>query len=143
MNDILFCPKMSKRYSFKSNDIQRYSEISNNIQRYPNGENSQMLRGYQAGCESQRLHRVQGGQAQVRGPDLRQTPTPPTPPQPPPTTTPTPPTPPPRLTGAQQPHPAGRSLHRPPALGAGAGAARGWREGVVKRLLARPKADAD
>jgi hypothetical protein len=43
----------------------------------------------------------------------------------------------------QQPHLAGRSLHWPPALGAGAGAARGGREGVVKRLLARPKADAD
>ncbi len=45
--------------------------------------------------------------------------------------------------GAQQQQQAGRSIHRPPALGAGAGAARGGREGVVKRLLARPKADAD
>ncbi len=53
------------------------------------------------------------------------------------------PTPPPCQTGAQQPHPAGRSLYLPPALGAEAGLARGWQEGVVKRLLARPKADAD
>jgi hypothetical protein len=101
-----------------------------------------LLRGYQVGCERQRLHQVQGGQAQIRGPDLRQTPTQPT--QSPPTTTTTPmqPAPTPHWTGAQQPHPAGRSLHWPPALGAGAGAARGGREGVVKRLLARPKADA-
>ncbi len=101
-----------------------------------------LLRGYQEGCERQLLHQVQGGQAQVRGPDLRQTPTPPTRRPPPTTTPPTPPTPPPRWTGAQQ-HPAERSIHRHPALGAGAGAARGGREGVVKRLLARPKADAD
>ena len=37
-------------------------------------------------------------------------------------------------------HPAGRSLHRPPALGARAGAARGW---VPEEVLARPKADTD
>ncbi len=42
-----------------------------------------LLRGDQGGCERQRLHQVLGGQAQVRGPDLRQTPTPPTPPTPP------------------------------------------------------------
>ncbi len=40
----------------------------------------------------------------------------------------------PHLTGVQQQHLAGRSLHRTPALGAGAGVARGWQEGVVKRL---------
>jgi hypothetical protein len=74
---------------------------------------------------------------------LRQTPTPLLPPQLTTTTTPMQPTPPPRRTWAQQPHPAGRSLHWPPALGAGAGAARGGWEGVVKGLLARPKADAD
>jgi hypothetical protein len=45
-------------------------------------------------------------------------------------------------TEARQPHPAGRSLHRPPALGARAGATRGGREGMVKRLP-KPKADAD
>jgi hypothetical protein len=43
--------------------------------------------------------------------------------------------------GAEQ-HPAGKSLLRPPAL-PGAGAARGGREGVLNRLLARPQADAD
>jgi hypothetical protein len=39
----------------------------------------------------------------------------------------------------------GRSLHRPPALGARAwaGAARGGREWVVLKRLPRPKADAD
>ncbi len=41
---------------------------------------------------------------------------------------------------ARHPHPAGRSLHRPPALGARAGAARG---GVPEEVLARPKADTD
>ncbi len=45
-------------------------------------------------------------------------------------------------TGARQPHQAGRSLQRPPALGARAGATKGGREGVVKRIP-RPKADAD
>jgi hypothetical protein len=44
--------------------------------------------------------------------------------------------------GAEQ-HPAGTSLLLPPALRPRAGAARGGREGVVKRLLARPQADAD
>jgi hypothetical protein len=39
-----------------------------------------LLREDQEGCECQRLHQVLGGQAQVRGPDLRQTPTQPTPP---------------------------------------------------------------
>ena len=33
-----------------------------------------LLREDQGGCERQRLHQVLGGQAQVRGPDLRQTP---------------------------------------------------------------------
>ena len=47
------------------------------------------------------------------------------------------------LNGGAEPHPAGKSLLRPPALLPGAGAARGWREGVLKRLLARPQADAD
>jgi hypothetical protein len=37
-------------------------------------------------------------------------------------------------------HPAGRSLHRPPALGAREGAARG---GVPEEVLARPKAETD
>jgi hypothetical protein len=53
------------------------------------------LREDQGGCERQRLHQVLGGQAQVRGHDLRQTPTPPTPP------TPTPPPSLPRRTGAR------------------------------------------
>ena len=54
-----------------------------------------------------------------------------------------PPPPQPRWTGARHPHPAGRSLLRPPALGARAGAARGrGGQGVVTRL-ASPKADAD
>ncbi len=44
--------------------------------------------------------------------------------------------------GAEQ-HPAGTSLLRPPALRSRAGAARGGRERVVKRLLARPQADAN
>ena len=44
--------------------------------------------------------------------------------------------------GAEQ-HPSGTSLLRPPALRPWAGAARGGREGVVIRLLARPRADAD
>jgi hypothetical protein len=48
---------------------------------------------------------------------------------------------PPRRTGARQPHPAGRSLHRPPALGARAGAARRGGAGGVESLP-RPKADA-
>ncbi len=42
LQDILFCPKISKRYPFISNNIQRYPEISRDIQRYPNGANSQM-----------------------------------------------------------------------------------------------------
>ncbi len=100
-----------------------------------------LLREDQGGCERQRLHQVLGGEAQVRGQDLRQTPTPPTLPTPP---TPTPPPPLPRRTGALQPHPTGRGLLRPSALGARAGAARrGRREGVVKRLLARPRAETD
>ena len=68
-----------------------------------------------------------------------------TPPPPPPTPTLMPPPPPPRQTGApaRHPHPAGRSVHRPPALGARAGAARGGGQGVPERVLARPKADAD
>jgi hypothetical protein len=37
-----------------------------------------LLLGYQASCERQRLHQVQGGQKQVRGPYLSQTLTPPT-----------------------------------------------------------------
>ena len=45
--------------------------------------------------------------------------------------------------GGAEPHPAGKSLLRPPALLPGAGAARGGREGVLKRLLTRPQADAD
>ena len=44
--------------------------------------------------------------------------------------------------GAEQ-HPAGTSLLLPPALRPRAGAARGGREGVLKRLLARPQANAD
>ncbi len=44
---------------------------------------------------------------------------------------------------ARHPHQAGRSLHRPPALGARAGTARGGVQGVPERVLARPKADAD
>jgi hypothetical protein len=102
-----------------------------------------LLRGDQGGCERQLLHQVLGIQAQVRGPDLHQTPTQPTQPTLPTLPTPTPPPPLPRLTGAQQPHPTGRGFLRPPALGARAGAARrGRREGVVERL-ARPRADAD
>ena len=71
-----------------------------------------------------------------------------TPPPPPPTPTLMPPPPPPRQTGARRrgtlgPHPAGRSVHRPPALGARAGAARGGGQGVPERVLARPKADAN
>ena len=42
LKDILFCPKISKRYPFISFHIQRYPDISNHIQRYPNGANSQM-----------------------------------------------------------------------------------------------------
>ncbi len=42
LKDILFCPKISKRYPFISNNIQWYPEISNDIQRYPDGANSQM-----------------------------------------------------------------------------------------------------
>ncbi len=99
-----------------------------------------LLRADQGGCERQRLHQVLGGQEQVRGPDLRQTPTPPTPATPP---TPTQPPPLPRRTGARQQHLTGRGLLRSPALGARAGAARrGRQEGVVERL-ARPRADAD
>ena len=45
--------------------------------------------------------------------------------------------------GGAEPQPAGKSLLRPPALQPRAGAARGGLEGVVKRLLARPQADAD
>ncbi len=45
--------------------------------------------------------------------------------------------------GGAEPHLAGRSLLLPPALGPRAWAARGRREGVVKRLLARPQADAN
>ena len=45
--------------------------------------------------------------------------------------------------GGAEPHPAGKSLLQPPALLPGAGAARGGREGVLKRLLARPQANAD
>ncbi len=45
--------------------------------------------------------------------------------------------------GGAKPHPAGKSLLRLPALRPGAGAARGGQEGVVKRLLARPQANAD
>ena len=45
--------------------------------------------------------------------------------------------------GGAEPHPAGKSLLLPPALLPGAGAARGGREGVLKRLLARPQANAD
>ena len=45
--------------------------------------------------------------------------------------------------GGAEPHQAGTSLLRPPALQPRAGAARGGLEGVVKRLLARPQADAD
>jgi hypothetical protein len=45
--------------------------------------------------------------------------------------------------GGAEPHPAGKSLLLPPALRPRAGAARGWREGVLKRVLARPQADAD
>jgi hypothetical protein len=37
-----------------------------------------LVQGYQGGCERQLLHQVQGGQAQVQGPDLLQTQTPPT-----------------------------------------------------------------
>ncbi len=61
LKDILFCPKISKRYPFISNDIQRYPTISNDIQRYPNGANSQMMDwlakprsvswGFCTGCE--------------------------------------------------------------------------------------------
>ncbi len=99
-----------------------------------------LLREDQGGCERQRLHQVLGGQAQVRGSDLRQMPTPPTPPTLP---TPTPPPPLPSPTGARQPHLTGRGLLLPPALGARAGVARqGTQEGVVERL-ARPRADAD
>ena len=42
LKDILFCPKISKRYPFISINIQQYPEISNDIQRYPDGANSQM-----------------------------------------------------------------------------------------------------
>ena len=52
----------------------------------------------------------------------------------------TPATPPDGGAPARHAHPAGRSLHRPPALGARAGAARGW---VPEEVLARPKADTD
>jgi hypothetical protein len=52
----------------------------------------------------------------------------------------TPATPPDGGAQARHPHPAGRSLHRPPALGARAGTARG---GVPEEVLARPKADTD
>ncbi len=50
---------------------------------------------------------------------------------------------PPDAGGGAEPHPARKGLLRPPALRPRAGAARGGREGVVKRLLARPQADAD
>jgi hypothetical protein len=76
------------------------------------------------------------------------TPTPPTSTPPPTPTPPTPPPPPPRRWGAhpagrgRHPHPAGRGLLRPPALGARAARRRGGQR-VVKRPLARPKADAD
>ncbi len=85
-----------------------------------------LLREDQGGCDRQRLHQVLGGQAQVRGQDLRQTPTQPTPPTPP---TPTPPPPLPRRTGARQPHPTGRGLLWPPALGQGQGRGRQGGEG--------------
>ena len=55
----------------------------------------------------------------------------------------TPATPPDGGAPARHLHPAGRSVHRPPALGARAGAARGGGQGVPERVLARPKADAD
>ena len=45
--------------------------------------------------------------------------------------------------GGAEPHPAGKSLLLPPALLPRAGAAGCGGEGVVKRLLARPQADAD
>ncbi len=91
-----------------------------------------LLREDQGGCERQQLHQVLGGQAQVPGQDLRQTPTLPTQPTLP---TPTPPPPLPSWTGARQPHPTERGLPLPPALGARAGAARlGRQEGVVERL---------
>jgi hypothetical protein len=45
--------------------------------------------------------------------------------------------------GGAEPHPAGKSLLLPPSLLPRAGAARGRREGVLKRVLARPQADAD
>ena len=45
--------------------------------------------------------------------------------------------------GDAEQHPAGTSLLLPPALRPRAGAARGGREGAVKRLLARPQADAN
>ncbi len=79
-------------------------------------------------------------------PDLRQTPTPPTLPVPSTAAAAaaaTPATPP---DGGAEPHLAGKSLLRPPALRPRAGAARGGRERVVKRLLAsqaRPKPYAD
>ena len=52
----------------------------------------------------------------------------------------TPATPPDGGAPARHPHPAGRSVHQPPAR---AGAARGGGQGVPERVLARPKADAD
>jgi hypothetical protein len=55
----------------------------------------------------------------------------------------TPATPPDGGAPALLPHPAGRSLHRPPALGARAGLARGGGQGVPERVLARPKADSN
>ncbi len=98
-----------------------------------------VLRGYQGGWHGERqlLHQVQGSQAQVRGPDLRQTPTPP-------------PCRSRRRRQRRRRHPRhqdgrGRSssIQREGAFTDPSPAARGKREGVVKRLLARPKADAD
>jgi hypothetical protein len=65
--------------------------------------------------------------------NVRRTPTQLTLPQPPPPS---------RRTGARQQHPAGRSLHLPPALGARAwaGAARGVLERLVIKRLPRPTA---
>jgi len=45
--------------------------------------------------------------------------------------------------GGAEPHPAGKSLLLPPALLPRTGVAGCGGEGVVKRLLARPQADAD
>ncbi len=74
-------------------------------------------------------------------PDLRQTPTPPTlPAAAVDADAATPATP---QDGGAEPHPAGKSLLLLPALLPREGAALCGGEGVVKRLLPRPQADAD